>query len=57
MQVWLAVLFSLGTILTTLQANNVPVLLWLVDPYHIAITQQVCGTPAAFLKSYSSQGT
>jgi len=39
-EVWLAVAFALGTTLTSLQANNVPILPFLVDPFHTAISQQ-----------------
>ena len=40
-QVWLATLFALLTAVTTLNANGVPLLQFLVDPFHTEISTQV----------------
>lgn len=39
-EIWLAIAFAIGTALTTVNAANVPVLQWLVDPYRTLITEE-----------------
>lgn len=51
LQIWLAILFGIATVVTTINSNGAPLLQWMISPFYTLLTPEMLqdAAPATIL--------